>query len=846
MIVSSFGRHLSQRAHDHERHAGSEEGCAAAGRGGGYMWGVGVVGRERELREAGRLLDRAAGGAGGLLTFVGASGSGKTALAEAAAGEARRRGFEVLRGSPPAGQPGRLVWAQLLRDADGPDVLAAGLLGAETGPLDLDSAARYLASAGPRLIVVDDVDHGGPEAAAMLSVVAARCAASGTAVIATSATPLGLPAELRLAGLTQTDLTKAVLADTTGEPGAEAVCEAEAGRALWVASRGLPGAALSLARELAGLAATQDALVHLALRAAPATAFLDVDANLVRLLELAAERTRDDATRARVLARLAGELLGDAAAAVRRRALADEALRLARLTGNPGTLAEVLDARLHALWDPAGAEDRLAAGSEIIDLARAAGDDRRERHGQFWRFVALMELGRVAEAESALAAFASEAAAAGDTEAAVMVTARHAMLAVLRGRLDEASRLTREVAEAARRAGMPDAEAITGTLAGSVAAERGTVADAEQGVQALLGAARRQPGHLFEATAARILATRGRTAEAGVELDRLLPQALAASGPRWLGAMADLSVVAAAVGHADAAARLTGALAPYRGRLVVWGGANSIWGPVSHYLGLLAATLGQAEVAVRHFEEAVELEEQIGALPYLAYSLDGLATALTARAAAGDADRAWESRHRARVIAERLGLTLLLERLVPAPGEWTLGRDGDDWVLAAGDEQARLRDGRGLHYLRALLAAPGQEIPALDLVAGGAGLAAAGTGPVLDAAARDAYRRRLSALAADLDTADRVGDHAAAERIEAERQALTAELRRAAGLAGRNRQPSSEAERARVNVTRTLRATIERIAPAAPLAAAHLRSSIRTGAACRYQPAPGGPARWHV
>ena len=135
-----------------------------------------VIGRGRELREIGLLLDRASGGAGGLLIFVGASGSGKTALAEAAAGEARRRGFGVLQGSPPAGQPGRLVWAQLLRDADGPHELAAGLLGAE-GPLDLDSAARYLASAGPRLIVVDDVDRGGAEAAAMLSVVAARCAA---------------------------------------------------------------------------------------------------------------------------------------------------------------------------------------------------------------------------------------------------------------------------------------------------------------------------------------------------------------------------------------------------------------------------------------------------------------------------------------------------------------------------------------------------------------------------------------------------------------------------------------------------------------------------------------------
>ena len=64
----------------------------------------------------------------------------------------------------------------------------------------------------------------------MLSVVAARCAASGTAVIATSATPLGLPTELRLAGLTQADLTEAVLADTTGEPGAEAVARRKRGR----------------------------------------------------------------------------------------------------------------------------------------------------------------------------------------------------------------------------------------------------------------------------------------------------------------------------------------------------------------------------------------------------------------------------------------------------------------------------------------------------------------------------------------------------------------------------------------------------------------------------------------
>jgi hypothetical protein len=267
---------------------------------------------------------------------------------------------------------------------------------------------------------------------------------------------------------------------------------------------------------------------------------------------------------------------------------------------------------------------------------------------------------------------------------------------------------------------------------------------------------------------------------------------------------------------------------------------------VSHYLGLLAATARQPEEAIRHFGEAIELDEQIGALPYLAHSLYELAAALAARAGPGDADEAARALERARGIAERLGLTRLLDRLARPASEWSLTRDSDDWVLAAGGERARLRDGRGLHYLRALLAAPGRDIPALDLAAGGTGLVAAGTGPVLDAAARDAYRRRLDALTAELDAADRAGDGAAAARLEAERQALVGQLSQAAGLAGRNRLASLEAERARVNVTRTLRAAIERIAPAAPGAAAHLRASVRTGTACRYEPAPGGPSRWHV
>jgi hypothetical protein len=269
-------------------------------------------------------------------------------------------------------------------------------------------------------------------------------------------------------------------------------------------------------------------------------------------------------------------------------------------------------------------------------------------------------------------------------------------------------------------------------------------------------------------------------------------------------------------------------------------------GPVSFFLGLLATQLGLLEEAVRSLEDATALGEEAGALPGQVLCLQATAAALDLRQAPGDRQKASACRARAQAIAGRLGEPGLLSRLASAPAQWSLLRDGEDWLLQAGAEQARLRDSRGLHYLRALLAAPGSEIPALDLVAGRPGLAPSDSGPLLDATARDAYRHRIRQLDDELAAADRAGDSAAAENAHREREALVTELRRATGLAGRPRRATAEAERARVNVTRSLRAAIDRIEMAAPIAGAHLASSIRTGTVCRYQPAPGGPDRWRT
>jgi hypothetical protein len=90
--------------------------------------------------------------------WLGRRVQGRTALADAAVEQARRGGFEVLRGTPVAGRAGRWVWAQLVRDAGGPDELVARLL-AEPGDVDLDGAAVALCSGPHRLIVADDVDR---------------------------------------------------------------------------------------------------------------------------------------------------------------------------------------------------------------------------------------------------------------------------------------------------------------------------------------------------------------------------------------------------------------------------------------------------------------------------------------------------------------------------------------------------------------------------------------------------------------------------------------------------------------------------------------------------------------
>jgi hypothetical protein len=108
----------------------------------------------------------------------------------------------------------------------------------------------------------------------------------------------------------------------------------------------------------------------------------------------------------------------------------------------------------------------------------------------------------------------------------------------------------------------------------------------------------------------------------------------------------------------------------------------------------------------------------------------------------------------------------------------------------------------------------------------------------LDATAKAAYQARLAELGAEPEEAEAGNDPARASRARAEREFLVAELARAVGLGGRDRRAASHAERARLNVTRAIRAAVANLARDHPALGRHLAATIRTGRYCAYLPDP--------
>jgi class 3 adenylate cyclase len=191
-------------------------------------------------------------------------------------------------------------------------------------------------------------------------------------------------------------------------------------------------------------------------------------------------------------------------------------------------------------------------------------------------------------------------------------------------------------------------------------------------------------------------------------------------------------------------------------------------------------------------------------------------------------------------------------------------REGEYWTIVYEGEAFRLKDTKGLRYLSELLRNPGREFHALDLV----GIAQerdqdsasrsmksserslpseldlGDAGALLDPRAKTEYRRRLEALREQLEEANRFNDEERVTRLRQEIDFLASELSSAVGLGGRDRKAASAAERARVNVSRTIADAVKRISDHSRSLGCHLDSTIRTGTFCCYTPDPRAPVAW--
>jgi tetratricopeptide (TPR) repeat protein len=194
-------------------------------------------------------------------------------------------------------------------------------------------------------------------------------------------------------------------------------------------------------------------------------------------------------------------------------------------------------------------------------------------------------------------------------------------------------------------------------------------------------------------------------------------------------------------------------------------------------------------------------------------------------------------------------------------------RHGEYWTVGYGGTTFSLKDIKGLGYVRRLLEHPGEEFHALDLqrepgatipfesAAGGdlrsvlrdPAVSVGGpgdAGEMLDAQAKQNYKRRLSELREQLEDFQERGNLERAAEVKSEVEFLARELARAVGFGGRSRHAGSASERARLSVTRAIKAAIQKISEHDASLGKLLEDSIRTGTFCSYAAHPRVAVSW--
>jgi tetratricopeptide (TPR) repeat protein len=553
------------------------------------------------------------------------------------------------------------------------------------------------------------------------------------------------------------------------------------------------------------------------------------------------------------------------------RAVSRTAVEVGRRAGDPGALAVALLCRQLALIGPGSVEERLALQEESHRIATEGGIESFVHNGRLTRILCLFERGQIAAAVHEIEQMRLGAERTRIPERQWHVTVQQATVAQLQGRFEDAARLSAEALAVRRDASDPAVSHVFLVQTYICRTEAGHAQGLEESIRGLANDYPAVPA--WRCILALLLEETGRREPARRMLDELAAGEFAAVRRDFLfpASLAWLSRLVARLRDAERARVLYDLLLPFADRnIVVSLYSPGCLGSAEAYLGLLAVTRGDRAAAIRHLEAGIAANERMGARPILARSQYWLSRILMGRDSPGDRERAAGLIAAARASAMACGMTVLLADIGEAPTapppsppepqalspvmEATLRRELEYWTVRCGADGFQLKDTKGIGFLRALLQQPGQELHVLDLAGGpaqpGAPTArqagAGDAGELLDRAARTAYKQRLEDLREELDEAERLNDPSRSARARREIDFLGDELARAVGLGGRDRRAASAAERARINVTRTIAAVLKRITAGSPVLGEHLAATVRTGYFCSYSPDPRTPVRWSL
>ncbi len=341
----------------------------------------------------------------------------------------------------------------------------------------------------------------------------------------------------------------------------------------------------------------------------------------------------------------------------RRWALADEAVALARDTGEPRTLALVLRQACYAYWSAQTLELRSALATELAECAAEAQDPALQIWAHFIELHVCVARGELARAHAALERSAADRRGARPADAEVVLRVSAAAWELLHGDLVAAQRSAERAFAIGQEAGAPDATLIYGIQLSFVIRAQGRgqeiIAMIEQRANASPGIAALRAGLAWT------LCWLDRREDAAV----ILKQAASDRFEHILPASDELTALvlyadaAVQTGDVDASSILYERIRPFADQ-IDWNGAST-YGHVRMYLGLLAAVLGKHDQADRHLAFACEFHEANGMSLWAAQAQLGWAEALAAR---GDTSRAREHAARALELSREHGYGLFEQR----------------------------------------------------------------------------------------------------------------------------------------------------------------------------------------